>query len=110
MDSWNAIGKHWLQKYDNKFGGFFFFVSAPILKIQISHPLQNIQAWIICWGHVLRSIKVTFQIKTYLVTQISNFIESIFYQSFLKNNIFKTNDIQVKNNKTCVENQTVFNR
>jgi hypothetical protein len=20
MDSWNAIGKHWLQKYDKKFG------------------------------------------------------------------------------------------
>jgi hypothetical protein len=20
MDLWNAIGKHWLQKYDNKFG------------------------------------------------------------------------------------------
>jgi hypothetical protein len=35
MDSWNAIiGKHWLQKYDNKFGvGFFFFVDAPILKV-----------------------------------------------------------------------------
>ena len=34
MDSWNAIGKHWLQKYDNTFGvGFFFFVSAPILEV-----------------------------------------------------------------------------
>jgi hypothetical protein len=35
MDSWNAIiGKHWLQKHDNKFGvGFLFFVDAPILKV-----------------------------------------------------------------------------
>ena len=35
MDSWNAIiGKHCLQKYDNKFGVvFFFFVDAPILKV-----------------------------------------------------------------------------
>jgi hypothetical protein len=33
MDSWNAIGKHWLQKYDNKFGVDFFFVNAPILKV-----------------------------------------------------------------------------
>ena len=24
MDLWNAIGKHWLQKYDNKFGVDFF--------------------------------------------------------------------------------------
>jgi hypothetical protein len=24
MDSWNAIGKHWLQKYDKKFGVDFF--------------------------------------------------------------------------------------
>ena len=24
MDSWNAIGTHWLQKYDNKFGADFF--------------------------------------------------------------------------------------
>ena len=110
MNSWNVVGKHWLQKYDNKFGGFVFFVNAPILKIQISHPFQNIQAWIMLWGHVLRSLKVTFQIKTYLVTLISNLIKSTFFQSFLKNNIFKTNDIWVKNNKTCVENQTAFNR
>ena len=35
MDSWNAIiGKHWIQKYDSKFGVvFFFFVDAPILKV-----------------------------------------------------------------------------
>jgi hypothetical protein len=53
---------------------------------------------------------MTFLIKTCLVTLISNLIEITFFQSFLKNNIFKTNDIWVKNNKTCVENQTVFNR
>ena len=43
MDSSNAIiGKHWLQKYDNKFGVvFFFFLDAPILKFLISHPFQN---------------------------------------------------------------------
>jgi hypothetical protein len=25
MDSWNALGKHWFQKYDNKFGKFLVF-------------------------------------------------------------------------------------
>jgi hypothetical protein len=33
MDSWNAIGNHWLQKYDKKIGVDFFFVNAPILKV-----------------------------------------------------------------------------
>ena len=26
MDSWNAIGKHWFQKYDKKFGVDFFLL------------------------------------------------------------------------------------
>jgi hypothetical protein len=25
MDTWNAINKHWLKKYDNTFGVVFFF-------------------------------------------------------------------------------------
>ena len=33
MDSWNAIGKHWLRKNHNKFGVDFFFINAPILKV-----------------------------------------------------------------------------
>jgi hypothetical protein len=34
----------------------------------------------------------------------------IFFQSFLRNNIFKINDIWDKNNNTLVDNQTIFNR
>ena len=33
-----------------------------------------------------------------------------FFQSFLRNNIFKINDIWDKNNNTFVDNQTIFNR
>jgi hypothetical protein len=32
MDSWNAIGKHWLQKYDNKFGVDFFLCKCYDIK------------------------------------------------------------------------------
>jgi hypothetical protein len=32
MDSWNAIGKHWLQKYDNKFGVDFFLCKSSDIK------------------------------------------------------------------------------
>ena len=56
-------------------------------------------------GHVLQSLKVTFLIKTYLVTLISNLIGIHFFP-----NIFKINDISDKDNKTFVENQTIFNR
>ena len=93
-----------------------FFVNAPILKVQILHPFQNTIKTLyklgsIFWGHVLRSLKMTFQIKTYLVTLRSNLIENhFFFQSFLRNNIFKINDIWDKNNNTFVENQTIFNR
>ena len=51
MDSWNAIGKHWLQKYDNEFGvdGFFLCKCSDIKGLDIgSIPkyYQNaIQAW-----------------------------------------------------------------
>jgi hypothetical protein len=34
----------------------------------------------------------------------------LFFQSFLRNNIFKINDIWDKNNNTFVDNQTIFNR
>ena len=33
MDSWNAIGKHWLQKYDNKFGVDFFLCKCSDFKV-----------------------------------------------------------------------------
>ena len=32
IDSWNAIGKHWLQKYDNKFGVDFFLCKCSDIK------------------------------------------------------------------------------
>jgi hypothetical protein len=32
MDSWNAIGKHWLQKYDKKFGVDFFLCKCSDIK------------------------------------------------------------------------------
>ena len=32
MDLWNAIGKHWLQKYDNKFGVDFFLCKCSDIK------------------------------------------------------------------------------
>ena len=32
MDSWNAIGKHWLQKYDNKFGIDCFLCKCSDIK------------------------------------------------------------------------------
>jgi len=32
MDSWNAIGKHWLQKYDNKFGFDCFLCKCSDIK------------------------------------------------------------------------------
>ena len=32
MDSWNAIGKHWLQKYDNKLGVDFFLCKCSYIK------------------------------------------------------------------------------
>ena len=56
-------------------------------------------------GHVLQSLKMTFSIKTYLVTLISNLIGIHFFP-----NIFKINDISDTDNKTFVENQTIFNR
>ena len=33
MDSWNVIGKHWLQKYDNKFGVDFFLCKCSDIKV-----------------------------------------------------------------------------
>jgi hypothetical protein len=32
MDSWNAIGKHWLQKYDKQFGVDFFLCKCSDIK------------------------------------------------------------------------------
>jgi hypothetical protein len=50
---------------------------------------------------ILQSLKIIFEIKTYLVTLISNLIGILFFP-----NIFKINDISDKDNKTLVENQT----
>jgi hypothetical protein len=65
MDSWNAKGKHWSQKYDNKFGVDFFLCKCSDIKgldiASIPKYYQDaIQAWNIFWGHVLRSLKMTF--------------------------------------------------
>ena len=66
MASWNAIGKHWLQYCDNKFGIDFFLCKCSDVKgLDIaSIPKYNqdaIQAWDhFFWGHVLRSLKITF--------------------------------------------------
>ena len=116
MDSWNAIGKHWLQKYDNKFGVVFCSLQMPryyrfIYRIHSKILLRLYTSMEhIFLGHVLRSLKITFQITTYLVTLISNLIGIHFFPSFLINNIFIINDIVDKKIKTCVENQTIFNR
>jgi hypothetical protein len=32
MDSWNAIGKHWLQKYDNNLELIFFLCKCSYIK------------------------------------------------------------------------------
>ena len=114
MNSWNAIGKHWLQKYDNKFGGFFFFVNGPILKVQILHPFEN-------------TIETLYKHGTYVFgscsTESKNDIldnnifgnsdikfnrNPLFFQSFFINNIFIINDVSGKKIKTCVENQTML--
>jgi hypothetical protein len=53
MNSWNAIGKHWLQKYDNKFGVFFLCKRPDIKGLDIAsirkYYRDAIQAWIICF-------------------------------------------------------------
>jgi hypothetical protein len=44
MDSWDAIGKHWLQKYDNKFGVDFFFVNDMLVNLgcfPLNLPINN---------------------------------------------------------------------
>jgi hypothetical protein len=41
---------------------------------------------------------------------LSYFFNQRLFIAFQRNNIFKTNDIWVKKNKTFVENQTIFKR
>jgi hypothetical protein len=36
MDSWHAIGKHLLQKYDDKFGSFFSCKCSDIKDLDIT--------------------------------------------------------------------------
>ena len=55
MDSWNAIGKHWLQKYDCKFGVVFFLCKCPDIKgLDIAfipkYYRDAMQAWSIFLG------------------------------------------------------------
>ena len=65
MNSWNAIGKHWLQKYDNTFGVDIFLCKCSDIKGLDIAPIpiyyqDAIHAWNNFWGHVLRNLKMTF--------------------------------------------------
>ena len=57
MDSWNAINKHWLKKYDNTFGVFFFFVSAPILSLRYCIHSKKLSR---CYASMAHFIGVMF--------------------------------------------------
>ena len=65
MDSRNAIGKHWLQKYDKKFGVDFFLCKCSDIKglddASIPNTIKTLyKHGTIFLGHVLRSLKMTF--------------------------------------------------
>ena len=45
MDSWNALGKHWFQKYDNKFGVDFFLCKCSDIASIPKYYQDAIQAW-----------------------------------------------------------------
>jgi len=52
MHSWNALGKHWLQKYDNKFGVDFFLYKCFDIKGITSIPKyyqDALHAWNNFW-------------------------------------------------------------
>ena len=54
MDSWNAIGKHWLQKYDNKFGVVFFLCKCPDIKgLDIASIPKSYRDVIQSWSNFL---------------------------------------------------------
>jgi hypothetical protein len=54
MDSWNAIGKHWLQKYDNKFGVDFLLCKCSDIKgLDIASIPKYYQDAIQAWNNFL---------------------------------------------------------
>ena len=50
MHSWNALGKHWLQKYDNKFGVDFFLCKCSDIK-GITSILKYYQDALHAWNN-----------------------------------------------------------
>jgi hypothetical protein len=56
MDSWNAIGKHWLQKYDKQFGVDFFLCKCSDIKgLDIASIPKYYQDAIQAWNNFLGS-------------------------------------------------------
>ena len=56
MDSWNAIGKHWLQKYDNKFGVDYFLCKCSDIKgLNIASIPKYYQDAMQAWNNFLGS-------------------------------------------------------
>ena len=56
MDSWNAKGKDWLQKYDNKFGVDFFLCKCSYIKgLYIASIPKYYQDAIPAWHNYLGS-------------------------------------------------------
>jgi hypothetical protein len=96
MHSWKALGKHWLQNYVNKFGVDLFSCKCFDIKGITSIP-KYYQDALNAWNN--------FGLCENDILDIS-----IFGNSDIKFNIFKINDIWYENNKTCVDNQTIFNR
>ena len=116
MDSWNAIGKHWLQKYDKKFGVDFFLCKCSDIKgLDIASIPKYYQDAIQAWNNFLGSCSTEskndiLDKNIFGNSEIKFNRNPLFFQSFLRNNIFKINDIWDKNNNTFVDNQTIFNR
>ena len=79
MHSWNALGKHWLQKYVNKFGVDFILCKCFDIKGITSIPKyyqDALHAW-----------------KNFGLCENDILDISIFGNSDIKFNIFKINDI-----------------
>ena len=62
MDLWNAIGKHWLQKYDNKFGVDFFLCKCSDIKgLDIASIPKYYQDAMQAWNNFLGSCSTEFK-------------------------------------------------
>ena len=84
MDSWNATGKHWLQKYDTKFRvDFFLFKCSDIKGLDIAFIPKYYQDAIQAWNNLLGSCstesKNDILDKNIFVTLRSNLIEIHFF-------------------------------